>query len=226
MHLLACADGMGGHQAGEVASLLAISRLKEYIGGSIDDGSIYRSPSGVVRSAFTEANLAISQSSCSVPGHFGMGTTLTACVIVGSRLCVGHVGDTRAYILVGRRLKAVTSDHSLVGELVRNGDLSEDEAMRHPQRNVLTRALGTSPALDVDVSELDLLEPYVLALLSDGVTSCVKAIEIGEILAGATDGQAMADKLVDLALERGGYDDATCVVAVAAKGPEGGGAAW
>lgn len=213
VYLLAVADGMGGYVAGEVASETAVSALRNSLSRACEDGSLSQSLSAATLRAFQAANQAVLDAAKSCQGHRGMGTTLTAVVALKNRVCVGHVGDSRAYVLSEGYFRAVTQDHSLVGELVRNGGLSEEEALSHPQRNVLTRALGSSPDALIDVVELDLSEPYTIILLTDGITGLLTSAEIEDSVRSAKDPEVLARSLTDMAMARGGHDDATCVIA-------------
>jgi protein phosphatase len=144
-----------------------------------------------------------------------MGTTLTVATVWGRRVTIGHVGDTRALVFRGGHLSKLTSDHSLVGELLRKNSLSEEEAMRHPQRNMLTRALGLEQTVDVDVIDQDLEGGFTLLIASDGVTGVIKSGELEQLLRDApASAQLLADAIVQAAVARGGHDDATCVVGI------------
>lgn len=211
LYLLAVADGMGGHLAGEVASDIAIKTLTERIEQHHGDASFKRSHAELLKDAFSHANRAIVDSSKN-DGHKGMGTTLTAALVYGNRVCIGHVGDSRAYLKTQNSLLPLTSDHSVVGEMVRKGDLSDEQAMRHPQRNYLTRALGAKNTIKVDTAEFDLDGVRALVLCSDGITGLLNAEEISAAVGESADAQSAVDAIVGLALKRGGFDDATCVI--------------
>ncbi|MBE3574138.1 MAG: Stp1/IreP family PP2C-type Ser/Thr phosphatase [Firmicutes bacterium] len=204
--LLAVADGMGGAQAGEVASEMAIHVLWEAAPGG-------EPPQERLKQAILEANrrifaLANSDSRCA-----GMGTTLTAVLLENHMAYVGHVGDSRAYLVRGQHIRRLTQDQSVVGELMRLGYLSEAEAMVHPQRNILTQALGTEPHVQVELTQFPIEPGDRLVLCTDGLTSLVQDGEILDTLRQEREPQAAADRLVDLALDRGGYDNVTVVVA-------------
>jgi len=224
LYFLACADGIGGQIAGDIASSLAVSRLGEHVQEAVSTGALFKSLSGAMVQGFAEANRVVFEQARLVDGRVGMGTTLTAAVVWGSRVCLGHVGDTRAYLLHDSRLEQVTNDHSLVGELFRKGDITEEEAMSHPQRNVITRALGAFEQVTVDISERDFECGFAVVLLSDGVTGYVRSEEITHIIGSTGPAQQCADVIVQRALDRGAPDDATCVVLLARKMAEGGAA--
>ena len=222
LYFLACADGMGGRMAGDIASSLAVSRLAAHIRGAASTGQLFASLSGTIMEGFCAANRAVLEQARLVDGRVGMGTTLTAAVVWGSRVCLGHIGDTRAYLLHDSRLEQVTNDHSLVGELYRKGDITEGEAMSHPQRNVITSALGAFEQVSVDISERDFESEFAVVILSDGVTGYVASGEIMDIVGNTPSAQQCAEIIVQRALDRGSLDDATCVVLLAQKTPEGG----
>jgi PPM family protein phosphatase len=213
--LLAVADGMGGHRSGEIAAEVAISTMKETLKGAAESGALYSSPEKALSQAFADANRDVFLESDRTQACRGMGTTLTAALVWDGRLTVGHVGDTRALLFKDRHLSALTVDHSLVGELLRKNDLSEDEAMRHPQRNMLTRALGLDEALQVDILDRDLEGGFTVIIASDGVTGLLKTKELeGLVLQDYSSAQELADRIVEAAIVRGGHDDATCVVGI------------
>ncbi len=213
IYLLAVADGMGGHLAGEIASSTAVAALYESIKQALASGELEHSVSGCMLQAFTDANEAIISGANEYRSRRGMGTTFTAALLMGNRVCIAHVGDSRAYVLTEGRLRRITQDHSLVAEMVRNGGLSEEEAASHPQRNVLTRALGSQSNVSVDVVEFDFTDRYVTVLVSDGVSGLIADHEIQEALSNICSAQHAADTLCEIAMSRGGYDDATCVIA-------------
>ena len=206
--LFAVADGMGGHSAGEVASQVAIDALRVAFNG---DPTI----DGLV-DAVRRANDAVLAKADDDPALSGMGTTLTAVALVpatdGDELVVVNVGDSRTYLLRQGELNQLTEDDSLVGQLVRDGRIDRDEARHHPQRNIITRALGLDGRLDVDPLQLIPVEGERLLLCSDGLSDEVHEDEIASILRQQPDPQNAARALVDLANERGGGDNVTVVV--------------
>ncbi|MFO7173165.1 MAG: Stp1/IreP family PP2C-type Ser/Thr phosphatase [Bacillota bacterium] len=214
--LLAVADGMGGHAAGEVASALAIATLRERVLAQAlrwngDDERLQG-----LGEAIVAAHAAILAAQGEDPRRAGMGTTLTAVLIWGEYLYIGHTGDSRAY-LVGAEggIRQLTDDHSVVGELVRGGSLTELEAMQHPQRHLLTSALGTQGRLRVDLQATLWHPGDVVILCSDGLTNLVTAAEIAERvrLIAVDQFDSLARELVDLANSRGGHDNITVVAA-------------
>jgi protein phosphatase len=179
-----------------------------------------------LRGAIGEANRAVWQESQSNPDVRGMGTTLTAVALVAGAdgrdtLALGNVGDSRAYVLSGRQFVQVTADHSLAEERMRQGELTEEEAAVHPQRHILTRALGIGPDVDADMWELQLQSGDRILLCSDGLSNEVSTEEMGQVLVTQTDPQLAARELVDLANQRGGSDNITVVVVDVLVGEEG-----
>jgi PPM family protein phosphatase len=204
------ADGMGGHSAGQVASQLAAEASLQAIETLEGSGA---SLVEKLREAVASANQAIFASATDHPEYAGMGTTLVALLVDGERGALAHVGDSRAYRMRGGRLRLLTDDHSVVGELLRHREISEDDARAHPQRHVLTRALGVRSQVEPDLAELTPEPGDVFVLCSDGLTAHVEDGEIGEIVAEGADLQKACEHLVDLANDRGGEDNITVVLA-------------
>lgn len=215
--LFVVADGMGGPQAGDVASRIAVERVTEYVGRHL---SAEANPREVVSSAIADANEEIYRQAAAVPEYAGMGTTIVCALALADRMVVAHVGDSRAYALTGGEFRQVTEDHSLVAELVRRGHLSASEARHHPQRNIVTRSLGTEPVSIPDLTELPWGEGDVLLLCSDGLSNLVEDDELKAFLEQARgaranqDVSAAVDAMIQLALDRGGTDNVTALVAV------------
>jgi protein phosphatase len=212
--LFAVADGMGGHLAGDVASATAVDVLKER--GS--EAAIDRPET--LSTLLRQANRAIYQKARSDPSLKGMGTTCTLVLIRGDQAQIAHVGDSRAYLLRDGELTQVTEDHTLVDRMVKEGRLRKEEAQRHPQRSIITRALGVDSDVEVDLKPLELRVGDRLLLNSDGLTSMVDDAPIRDALANEPDPQAAADRLVDLANEAGGEDNITVVVLDVTDEPE------
>jgi len=204
--LFAIADGMGGAQAGEVASGLAAAVLEEATG---DERGEER-----VASLIQEANRRVFQRSNEDAATSGMGTTMTVALIDNSdgTIAFGHVGDSRAYRIRGGALEQLTDDHSLVGELVRSGRLSPEEAETHPQRSVITRALGTEPDVDVDTFTTEAEPEDIYLLCSDGLTDMISTREILSVVEASRDLDDAARSLIDAANAGGGEDNITVVL--------------
>lgn len=201
--LLVVADGMGGHVAGEVASQLAAETLRKYVLTGADH------PVAMLNKAIDQANTLIYRMAKEKNELSGMGTTVTAAYVDGDVLYWGHVGDSRLYLVRDGELRQVTEDHSLVGELVRSGNISAEEALTHPHRNILTRAVGTSDQVRVDSGLLDLIEGDVVLLCTDGLTNMLSDVEILDITLGS---ENAVDALIDRANTAGGLDNITVIV--------------
>lgn len=208
--LCVVADGMGGHTAGQVASQLAAEAVHQAI-QMLDEGPA--TPSEKLRYAVSAANRAVHGTARQRPECAGMGTTLVALLFEGQRAALAHVGDSRAYLLRGDRIRQLTDDHSIVGELLRRREISEDAAREHPHRHVLTRAVGVRAAVEPDLAELTPTPGDVFVLCSDGLTSHVEDHEIAKVIGEEDDLQEASQRLVDLANHRGGEDNTTVVVA-------------
>jgi len=204
--LFAIADGMGGAQAGEIASALAA--------GALDESGATGGGERRVTELIQEANRRVHQRASTDATTSGMGTTMTVMLVEGDgSITVGHVGDSRAYLLRDGKLEQITDDHSLVAELVRRGELSPQAAEVHPQRSVITRALGTDPDVDVDAFRVEAQAGDVYLICSDGLSDMVDADEIERVLAGhREDLDAAARALVQAANRAGGEDNITAVV--------------
>jgi len=193
--VVAVADGMGGHAAGDVASRLAIE-------GAL---SIDGSPAERVEAA----NQAVLDGVGSDPARSGMGTTMTLVEIDGNRATVAHVGDSRAYLIRDRSIRQITDDHTVVNEYVKAGTLTAEEAAVHPQRSMLTRALGLMTRPEIDVIDLDLEPGDRILLCSDGLTSMIDDDSIAGVLNTETDPEAATWRLIDEANAAGGNDNIT-----------------
>lgn len=208
MGLVAVADGMGGHRAGEVASATALEALRANVASGTP-----------IRDAIANANTAVLEKSESDESLQGMGTTVTAGTVAsGDTLLVAHVGDSRLYLLRDGALRRVTEDHSLVEELVRDGQLTPEQAAVHPRRSVITRALGVDKEIEVDLHPLALHIGDRLVFCSDGLTTMLHDDQIGAVLRRESDPQRVAAQLVADANKAGGEDNITVVVVDAVSG--------
>lgn len=208
-YMLIVADGMGGHQAGEVASRMATDIIShEYFkqnGNAVEKN---------LAKVLAMANKSIFEKASSSTAHKGMGTTCTVLVVIDHAVYYAHVGDSRAYMQKGNSIMQITTDHTYVQELVNNGDISEAEAAVHPKRNILTNAMGTKPDMRVDTGKYQhLLEDNDrLLLCSDGLYDYLNAEELKEILL-ANDIKTAAQVMIQHAKARGGHDNITVVIA-------------
>jgi serine/threonine protein phosphatase PrpC len=201
----AVADGMGGAKAGEVASAMAT----EVFEGESDSGEPAEAQ---LARMLREANRRIHDLAVADESHRGMGTTLTAAKVTGDEISLAHVGDSRAYRMRDGELEQLTKDHSLVAELERSGQITPEAAEHHPQRSIITRALGPEPEVEVDTYTVTGREGDLFLLCSDGLTSMISDEEIGSILRSADSLDAAADTLVRAANQSGGKDNITVVL--------------
>ena len=203
--LFAVADGMGGHAAGEVASEIAVRVLSELAPEHPDGEALGR--------AIEEANRAVIQAAREGRGRQGMGTTMTAAMLEGERLVIAQVGDSRAYLLHQGKLQQLTRDHSLMADMIEAGQLTPEEARTHPQRSVITRALGSDAHLHPDIYEINVETGDRLLICSDGLSGMIFDDQIENTLRRVQDPQRCASQLVNEAIAAGGHDNVTVVVA-------------
>jgi protein phosphatase len=203
------ADGMGGHTAGQLASELAAEAAVATLRTLIDASA---SLTEKLRYSVSAANREILSTAQAKPELAGMGTTLVALLAGPDRIALAHVGDSRAYLIRGGRIRQLTDDHSLVAELVRRQEISEHAARGHPHRHVLTRALGVRRSVEADLAELTPAVDDTFVLCSDGLTSHVQDDEIAASVMSAEDLEGACDRLVDMANARGGEDNITVVL--------------
>jgi serine/threonine protein phosphatase PrpC len=202
--LFVVADGMGGHRGGDVASTLALETIESGAPAEVTLEDLVQD--------IKRANQAVMERGEADRELRGMGTTITAVIAEDAKAHVAHVGDSRAYLLRDGSLQQLTEDHTLVQRMVREGRLSEDEAARHPQRSVLTRALGVDEDIPVDELSLDVHTGDRLLLCTDGLTSMVDRDRIKKILVRERDPQVACEKLIDAANRAGGDDNITVIV--------------
>lgn len=203
--LFAVADGMGGHAAGEVASEIAVRVLSELAPEHPDGEALGR--------AIEEANRAVIQAAHEGRGRQGMGTTMTAAMLEGERLVIAQVGDSRAYLLHQGKLQQLTRDHSLMADMIEAGQLTPEEARTHPQRSVITRALGSDVHLHPDIYEINVETGDRLLICSDGLSGMIFDDQIENTLRRVQDPQRCASQLVNEAIAAGGHDNVTVIVA-------------
>jgi protein phosphatase len=216
--LFLVADGMGGHSAGQVASQLAADGALEAV-GALEGGTV--SMTEKLRQAVEIANRRIYITAMAKPELSGMGTTLVAILATRERVALAHVGDSRAYLVRRGRIRCLTDDHSLVGELLRRRQIDESTAREHPHRHVLTRAVGVRRGVQPDLAELTPLAGDLFLMCSDGLTTHVRDEEIGELVASGGEPQQICDALVAKANERGGEDNITVVLVRYEKSRQG-----
>lgn len=201
------ADGMGGHNAGEVASKLAVDTTIEYINSICSLEDLERT----LREAVNFTNKKIYEAAREAVLLNGMGTTITCCLIAGSKMAVANVGDSRCYIIKDSLLQQVTKDHSLVQELLDSGTINEEQASVHPNKNIITRSLGTSFKVEVDTYSIDLKDVSKVMLCTDGLFNSLTKEEMYEIIV-TNSNEAACRKLVELSKQRGGRDNITVII--------------
>lgn len=213
--MFAVADGMGGHQAGEVASSLALSVVGQYI----EDNLGLISGEKLVEKAAAAANAAVYAKASSSARFKQMGTTLTLMYRESDTVYISHVGDSRAYLFREGRLKRITRDHSLVATLVEEGEITEEQARTHPQRNIILKALGLEPQVETDVFAVRIQPGDVFVLATDGLTGLVEDEYVTGVLSSPGSPETWAGRLVDAALEAGGTDNVSVIVVSIQESP-------
>ncbi len=203
--LFAVADGLGGHSGGHVASKLALEAIESF---ELDPEFLEEN----IQEAVENANLKVLHAAAHKPELQGMGTTMTIAAVHGNSGTIAHVGDSRAYLYRNGRLKQLTSDHTLVGELMRKGRLEAEEEMNHPQSHVLLQAIGLESRLDVEIVPVHLEDGDELLLCTDGLTGLIKDNELLKMLSAPGEPQEKAEKLMKEANARGGHDNTTVLI--------------
>lgn len=206
-NLFMVADGMGGHNAGDYASKYTTETIVEEVRKSDEESPVF-----VLEKAIKTANEMIRKKASEEIELNGMGTTIVAATINGDKLCVGNVGDSRLYIINNRDIKQITRDHSLVEEMVRMGGLKRELARTHPDKNIITRAIGASDEVEVDFFELTLEKDDVILMCSDGLTNMIEDEEIRMIMQGQRDIVEKAESLIKAANNNGGKDNIAVVI--------------
>ena len=208
INIYAVADGMGGHNAGEVASELAISVIIEYI----KENNCSLDMKKVLSEGIKSANKKIYDMASLDESLKGMGTTITICLIKQSKMVVANVGDSSCYVVDNKRkLIKITRDHSLVQQLLDNGSITEEKARNHPNKNIITRALGTNESVEVDLFDVDLNDIIKCILCTDGLTNEVTYSEMSNIII-ENDNDSSCKMLVELSKARGGRDNISVIV--------------
>jgi serine/threonine protein phosphatase PrpC len=196
----------GGHAAGEVASRMALIELEEFF-----KAHPLESPQEILKGAIAKANKEIYRLAAENPEYHGMGTTLVTAVIVGGKVLIAGVGDSRAYLITDA-IKQITRDHSLVQDMVEKGDIKKAEAWDHPQKNIVTQALGMADEVQPDFFEVDLGDRFLL-LCSDGLTDALRDQKIKDVIVSSPDLEAACTRLIDSANDLGGRDNTSVILA-------------
>ncbi len=214
-NLFIVADGMGGHRAGDYASRYTVETVVEEAGSSFE-----RNPEIILTDAIDAANRKLRMRAAEDEQLFGMGTTFVGSTILGKKLKVANVGDSRAYLIRARQITQITRDHSLVEEMVRMGGIDRETARLHVDKNIITRAVGATETVDVDFFDVDLLPGDQILMCSDGLTNMVTDEDICSIVSSEDDIGRKARRLIDTANANGGRDN-IAVVLVEVSSPEG-----
>lgn len=215
MALFVLADGMGGHNAGEVASKLAVDNIIKHISVNIDADKISDNTNYIIElieGAIKLTNSIIYEMAYESESLDGMGTTLVILAICKSKGYIANIGDSRAYLIDKTKIKQLTTDHSYIEELLRKGTISKEAAMIHPQRNIITRAVGTDLDVVADYTTININKGDVLLLCSDGLSNVLKEDEIKEIVVSSQSAEEASDRLLKEANQKGGYDNISVVV--------------
>ena len=207
--LFAIADGMGGHQAGEIASRLATQKLADFIRTYLE---FYSDQETLLTKGMQEINHQIYLISQQNKRYQGMGTTLTAALIQNNHLYLAHIGDSRLYLLRQEQIKQLTEDHTVVQNLVTSGTITADQARTHPKRHILTRALGIDSNVKAEISKINLKAQDKILLCTDGLTNYVTPEEIHHLVNNAAEVKQAVHNLTEMALERGGADNITVIL--------------
>ncbi len=206
-NLFIAADGMGGHNAGDYASKMAVETIVERI-----RVSSFTESERILEEAISAANRLIREKARESSDLEGMGTTVVAATCLGDILCVANVGDSRLYVVNGREIRQITRDHSWVQEMVRRGGMGKEEAKNHPDKNIITRAVGAEDDVKADFFTVRLKEGDQILMCTDGLTNMLEDEEIRMILNGARDIVEKAQRLVDAANDRGGRDNISVIL--------------
>lgn len=206
-NLFLLADGMGGHAAGDYASRFTVKKVVELVGKST-----FTEPVAILKQAISEANALLLAEADKDVSRQGMGTTLVTATIIDNRMYVSNVGDSRLYLVSDDKMIQVTRDHSLVEEMVRLGEMDKEDAKVHPDKNIITRAVGVLPEVSADFFEVELEPGDMILMCSDGLTNMVRDEEIRQIILGQRDIVEKAEKLVETANKNGGRDNITVVL--------------
>jgi protein phosphatase len=206
-NLLVVADGMGGHRAGEYASRLAVEVLKQELAASTEE-----SPEAMIKNAITRANERVLEAARQDAKLSGMGTTLVAATVIDRTLYFANVGDSRLYLL-SDDIKQLSKDHSLVQEMVRLGGINQEEAKSHPDKNIITRAIGAKDDVDIDFYEYRLKKGDIILMCTDGLSNMVEDEEMLHIVKCSRDVVEAVEQLIERAKEHGGSDNIGVIVA-------------
>lgn len=206
--VIVVADGMGGHRAGDVASQMAVDLIKNY------EFNLENNILDEIKDLVNMVNNKIIDKGEENPEYKGMGTTLSLALIYDKNVYIGHIGDSRIYLFREKKLKKITTDDSLVNELIENGRLNPNEAFDHPQKHILTQALGIDEEINIETNKIKLQDDDLLLFCTDGLTDMIREEKIEEIISNHTDLNTLTQKLGKKALENGGSDNITLITGI------------
>jgi len=204
-------DGMGGANGGAVASSVAVKKISEHMVSNYKQGLSDSMIKELILSSIVNANMEVHNMASSDTELSGMGTTVVVALISNGMAHIAHAGDSRAYLITPDEIRQLTTDHSMVQEMVNNGDLTEQQARQHPQKNIITRALGVENSIEIDYCEIPFLQGSKLLICTDGLTNYVEAEQIFQ-LSRKVDGGALTEQLIELAKNSGGGDNITVAI--------------
>lgn len=210
--LFILADGMGGHNTGNIASNMAVENIQNFFSTNKDKLVSKENIINSIKESIKDANYQIYNKSLTDKKYSGMGTTVTLAYILDSIIYIGHVGDSRAYYIGNAEIEQITEDHSLVNELVRKGSITATEASGHPKKNIITRAVGTSSKVEIDIYEKEYELNHNLLICSDGLTDMIGDKKILEIINKKEDIIIKCNMLIENAKDKGGLDNITVIL--------------
>ncbi len=206
------ADGMGGHNSGEVASRIAVEFAQEYLQNNAESFTEEENILSEIEKLMEAANSTVYQKSKESEENAGMGTTFVVTVIFNSKFYIGHVGDSRVYLIREGKIEQLTTDHSFIEELIKNGSLTREEAENHPKKNIITRALGCEENILIDTLSIGVNKNDTFVLCTDGLSNMLTGDEILSVIANNDDINVSCGELVRLANEKGGEDNITVII--------------
>jgi protein phosphatase len=211
LFLYIVADGMGGHNGGEIASKTSVETIRCFIETHQDKTGYLEDRLYMIKEAMSRANREVYSHAMSTEGLEGMGTTLTMALIEGKKLHIGHIGDSRMYLMRNGECEKLTEDHSLVAELIKKGSISPEEGDKHPQKNIITKALGTDRLVEMDLLTKDLRDGDLILLCTDGLTNMLDLDDIVSMCRVEDNPQSLSEALVEKANSKGGRDNITVI---------------
>lgn len=206
------ADGMGGHNSGEVASQMAVNLISNYIMKNPERFADEQEITSAMQEAVSQVNTRIHRVSTEHPDNQGMGTTLVLAVACNKKLFISNIGDSRVYLVRDGEVVQITTDHSYIEELLKNGSITREEAQTHPKRNLITRALGCYEEVDIDTYTCNIKDNDIYLICTDGLSNLVMDEELKDIVARVDEPELACNELVELANSRGGEDNITVIV--------------